>query len=57
MEYIHGQPLNDFLASNKLDLTEKIRIFLKIAAAVNYAHQRRRNPPRSQTRQHSRRRQ
>ncbi len=39
MEYIHGKPLDVFLASRSFDLHEKIRLFAKICAAVGCAHE------------------
>ncbi len=40
MEYIHGQPLDAYLSDARLGIDETLRLFGKICAAVNYAHQR-----------------
>ncbi len=40
MEYIHGASLDDYLAGAKPDIEAKLRLFGKICAAVNAAHQR-----------------
>ncbi len=40
MEYILGQSLDVYLASRDLNIDEVLRLFAKLCAAVNYAHQR-----------------
>ena len=40
MEYIHGKTLTSYLADHPVTLNETLRMFRKICAAVNYAHQR-----------------
>ncbi|MEM7167456.1 MAG: protein kinase [Planctomycetota bacterium] len=40
MEFIAGQPLDQFLADRPLDLRETLLLFRTICAAVSYAHQR-----------------
>ena len=39
MEYIHGQPLDAYLSDKSLSIDETLRLFQKICAAVNHAHQ------------------
>ena len=39
MEYIDGQPLDDFLHKNTLSIHEKIQLFIPIARAAHYAHE------------------
>src|SRR5947207_15385709 len=39
MEYIAGLPLTEFSATKGLSIEEKLRLFLKICAAVQFAHQ------------------
>jgi serine/threonine protein kinase len=39
MEYVDGKPLTDFCTSAALTLEERLRLFLKICAAVQFAHQ------------------
>lgn len=38
MEYVEGENLLEFAESNKLSIEEKLKLFLKICAAVSYAH-------------------
>jgi serine/threonine protein kinase len=38
MEYVEGENLLDFAESNKLSVKERLELFLKICAAVSYAH-------------------
>lgn len=38
MEYIEGQPLNQYADSRDLDLKSRLEIFLQICSAVSYAH-------------------
>ena len=40
MEYIHGRPLDEYMAAANLSIDETLRLFQKISAAVNYAHQK-----------------
>lgn len=40
MELIEGQPLYDFCDSRKLNTSDRLRLFLQICSAVQYAHQR-----------------
>ena len=40
MEFVEGEPLHLYLARRALPLEEKLRLFLQVADAVNYAHQR-----------------
>jgi len=39
MEYIEGEPIIDYCKSRKLNLKQRLRLFLQICEAVNYAHQ------------------
>ena len=39
MEYVQGQPLLDYCEAHKLTVNERLELFRKICAAVNYAHQ------------------
>lgn len=40
MEYIDGRPLDRYTAEVRLDVRATLRLFVKIASAVQYAHQR-----------------
>ncbi|MFH0982292.1 MAG: protein kinase [Planctomycetota bacterium] len=40
MQYVDGVPLNRHLETNALPISERLKLFLQICAAVNYAHQR-----------------
>lgn len=40
MDYVEGQPILDYCAARSLSLGERIRLFLQVADAVHYAHQR-----------------
>jgi serine/threonine protein kinase/tetratricopeptide (TPR) repeat protein len=39
MEYIEGQPIDCFCDERKYSITERLRLFRKVCAAVAYAHQ------------------
>jgi len=39
MEYVDGEPLDQYLRSRETALDERLRLFERIAAAVSYAHQ------------------
>ncbi|HEX2082779.1 MAG TPA: protein kinase, partial [Xanthomonadaceae bacterium] len=39
MEYVEGLPLDDYCARHALPLTERLRLFLRVCAAVQAAHQ------------------
>jgi eukaryotic-like serine/threonine-protein kinase len=39
MEYVHGEPLDRFCDQRQLDLHARLRLFLEICNAVQYAHQ------------------
>jgi serine/threonine-protein kinase len=41
MEYVAGQPLTDWCDAHLLDVSERIRLFLQVLDAVQYAHARR----------------
>lgn len=40
MELIKGEPLNDYCDNHKLQTAERLKLFLQVCAAVQYAHQR-----------------
>ncbi len=40
MEYVEGESLTDFARSHKLGIAERLRLFIAVAEAVHYAHQR-----------------
>jgi eukaryotic-like serine/threonine-protein kinase len=39
MEYIHGEPLDRYCDSHRLSIEARLRLFLQICSAVQYAHQ------------------
>jgi eukaryotic-like serine/threonine-protein kinase len=39
MEYVEGQPLDQYCDERKLDLRKRLKLFIDICAAVQYAHQ------------------
>jgi serine/threonine protein kinase/tetratricopeptide (TPR) repeat protein len=39
MEYIQGQPIDVYCDSNKLDTTQRLRLFQSVCSAVHFAHQ------------------
>jgi serine/threonine protein kinase/tetratricopeptide (TPR) repeat protein len=39
MEYVEGQPLDQYCDERKLDLRKRLQLFIDICAAVQYAHQ------------------
>jgi non-specific serine/threonine protein kinase/serine/threonine-protein kinase len=41
MEYVPGRPLTDFCDQERLTVTERVRLFRKVCAAVSYAHKNR----------------
>jgi serine/threonine protein kinase/tetratricopeptide (TPR) repeat protein len=40
MELIEGKPIDEYCDDHKLDITERLRLFLKVCSAVQYAHSR-----------------
>jgi eukaryotic-like serine/threonine-protein kinase len=40
MELIEGEPLNDYCDHHRLTTTDRLRMFLQVCAAVQFAHQR-----------------
>jgi serine/threonine protein kinase/tetratricopeptide (TPR) repeat protein len=40
MEFIEGQPLYSYCDNNKLNITERLKLFRSICDAVHYAHQK-----------------
>ncbi len=40
MELINGQPITEYCDQRKLSITDRLRIFLDVCAAVQHAHQR-----------------
>jgi serine/threonine-protein kinase len=39
MEYVKGQPIDQYCEENKLSILERLRLFQSVCAAVHYAHQ------------------
>lgn len=39
MEYIQGEPIDTYCQNKQLTIKEKIKLFIKVCAAVQYAHQ------------------
>ena len=39
MEYIDGVPIDEYCDSNNLNTKERLKLFLKVASVVQYAHQ------------------
>ncbi len=39
MEYVHGQPVDQYADQAQLDLRQRLELFLEICSAVQYAHQ------------------
>ncbi len=39
MEYIEGIPIDEYCDNNKLKIKERLKLFLKVASVVQYAHQ------------------
>src|SRR5579864_1896858 len=39
MEYIDGVPLHEWCDAHRLSITERLKLFRKVCAAVHYAHQ------------------
>ena len=40
MEYIKGMPINDYCDQYKLNIEQRLRLFLQVCDAVQYAHQK-----------------
>jgi serine/threonine protein kinase/tetratricopeptide (TPR) repeat protein len=40
MEYIHGEPLDQYCDQHKLTVTERLHLFRAVCSAVQYAHQK-----------------
>ncbi len=40
MELIEGTPIDEYCDSHKLSITERLRLFLQVCSAIQYAHQR-----------------
>ncbi len=40
MELVEGQPINEYCDHQRLSIPERLRLFLQITSAVQYAHQR-----------------
>ncbi|HEY0458382.1 MAG TPA: tetratricopeptide repeat protein [Pyrinomonadaceae bacterium] len=38
MEYVEGLPLDEYCSNHKLDLNQRLDLFRKVSAAVNFAH-------------------
>ena len=41
MELVRGVPLDQYCDEHRLDVTARLRLFLQVCTAVQYAHQRR----------------
>jgi serine/threonine-protein kinase len=39
MEYIHGEPIDKYCDDHRLNITDRLRLFQSVCAAVQYAHQ------------------
>jgi serine/threonine protein kinase/predicted negative regulator of RcsB-dependent stress response len=39
MEYIEGQPISQYCDEHRLNITERVKLFRQVCAAVHYAHQ------------------
>jgi serine/threonine protein kinase/tetratricopeptide (TPR) repeat protein len=39
MEYVHGEPVDRYCDRQQLDLNERLKLFLEVCNAVQYAHQ------------------
>lgn len=39
MEYIHGEPIDRFCDARKLNIRQRLELFLQVCSAVQYAHQ------------------
>lgn len=39
MEYVEGQPINEYCDANKLSIRERVKLFRAVCSAVQYAHQ------------------
>lgn len=40
MELVEGQPINEYCDQRRLSIADRLKLFLQIASAVQYAHQR-----------------
>ncbi len=40
MEYVEGQPINQYCESNSLTTRDRLSLFIKVCTAVQYAHER-----------------
>jgi tetratricopeptide (TPR) repeat protein len=40
MEYVRGEPITDFCASNGLGVSERVRLMVRVCEAVQHAHQK-----------------
>jgi eukaryotic-like serine/threonine-protein kinase len=40
MELIYGQPIDQYCSDHKLSIAERLKLFLQVCSAVQYAHQR-----------------
>lgn len=39
MEYVEGQPIDQYCDANKLNVTQRLKLFLNVCSAVHHAHQ------------------
>ncbi|HEY7212298.1 MAG TPA: protein kinase [Bryobacteraceae bacterium] len=40
MEYVEGQPINEYCEANSLTTRDRLSLFIKVCSAVQYAHER-----------------
>ncbi len=40
MEFVEGEPINEYCENHQLDLRQRLRLFRKVCKAVHFAHQR-----------------
>ena len=52
MEHIAGQPISQYCDVNKLSIDARLKLFEKVCAAVQCAHEVERGAPRYQAREH-----
>lgn len=39
MEFVDGEPITDFCDTNRFDMTERLRLFVRVCHAIQHAHQ------------------
>ena len=40
MEFIEGQPINEYCATHQLSISDRVKLFRQVCSAVHYAHQK-----------------